>query len=62
MFKILGSICLNLSTTPCVPKSGEHDDHIIPFFAQAKKLITVSILFGTYAATRSPFFKPIDFK
>ena len=47
MIKILGSICLNLSTTPCIPKSGEHDDHIIPFLAQAKKLIIDSILLGT---------------
>ena len=59
---ILGSICLNLSTTPCVPKSGEQDDQMIPFLTQAKKLIIDSILFGTYAAARSPFFKPIDFK
>ena len=47
MIKILGSICLNRSTTPWVPKSGEHDDQIIPFFAHAKKLMIDSILFGT---------------
>ena len=29
------------------PKSGEQEDHIIPFFAQARKQIMVSILFGT---------------
>ena len=44
---MVGSICLNLSTTPCIPKSGEQDDQIIPFFAQAKKHIMLSILFGT---------------
>ena len=38
-------------------KSGEHEDQIIPFLAHAKKLTIDSILFGTYAATLSPFFK-----
>ena len=35
------------------PKSGEQEDHIIPFLEVAKKEITVSIEFGTYAATLS---------
>jgi hypothetical protein len=62
VIKTFGFICLNLSITPCAPKSGEHEDHIIPFFAHAKKQIIDSILFGTYAATLSPFFKFNDFK
>ena len=37
MTKILGFICKNLSTTPWTPKSGEHDDHILPFLEDAKK-------------------------
>ena len=47
MIKISGLIWKNLSTTPLTPKSGEHEDQIIPFFAQERKLIMVSILFGT---------------
>ena len=45
-----------------MPKSGEQLDHIHPFLAAAKKLITVSITLGTYAATRSFLTNPILFK
>ena len=43
MIKSFGLIWENLSITPCVPKSGEHDDHIAPIALVAKKLSTVSI-------------------
>ena len=51
--KILGLICENLSTTPLIPKSGEHDDHIDPIATVPKKASTVSGIFVIYAATRS---------
>ena len=39
--------------TPCVPKSGEHEDHMAPIALVAIKLSTVSIWFAVYAAILS---------
>ena len=55
MIKSFGLIWENLSITPCVPKSGEHDDQIPPIALVAKKLSTVSIWFTVYAAILSFF-------
>ena len=43
----------NLSITPCVPKSGEQEDHIAPIVLVAIKHSTVSIWFAVYAAILS---------
>ena len=43
---IFGLICENLSITPAVPKSGEHEDHIPPIAAVLIYAITVSVIFG----------------
>ena len=51
--KSFGFIWENLSITPCVPKSGEHDDHIAPNALAAKKHSTVSIWLIVYAAILS---------
>ena len=53
---IFGEICENLSITPLDPKSGEHEDHIPPIVAVLIYAITVSGIFGRYAAILSPFF------
>ena len=42
------------STTPCTPKSGEHEHHVAPRLALASIAITVSGMLGRIAATRSP--------
>ena len=52
----MGLICKNLSFTPSIPKSGEHDDQIAPRDAVAINVSTVWIKFGKYAATLSFFF------
>ena len=62
MIKSFGLIWENLSITPCVPKSGEHDDHIAPIALVAKKPSTVSIWFTVYAAILSFSFILFSFK
>ena len=47
--------------TPAVPKSGEQEDHIAPKVEVLIYAVTASGILGKYAATRSPFFIPIDF-
>ena len=53
MNKTFGLIWENLSITPCIPKSGEHDDQIAPIALVAIKHSTVSIWFAVYAAILS---------
>ena len=48
--------------TPLTPKSGEQEDHIAPRDAVAKKLSTVSGIFGKYAATLIFFLISFFFK
>ena len=58
---IFGVNCEKLSITPVVPKSGEQEDHTAPRTEVLIYAITVSGIFGKYAATRSPFFIQLDF-
>ena len=53
MINNFGLIWENLSITPCVPKSGEQEDHIAPIVLVAIKHSTVSIWFAVYAAILS---------
>lgn len=46
MNNTLGDICKNLSITPFIPKSGEHEDQIAPIDAVPRKASTVSDKFG----------------
>ena len=39
-------ICEKRSTNPLAPKSGEHEDHIVPKEEEAINASTVSIIFG----------------
>ena len=41
-----GSIWPKRSSTPCTPKSGEHDDQIAPMLVAASIAITVPGMFG----------------
>ena len=42
------------SSTPCAPKSGEHEEKIAPSDAAASIVSIASIEFGSHTATRSP--------
>ena len=44
--RTLGAICPKRSSTPFVPKSGEHDDHTAPSDAAASIATTASGTFG----------------
>ena len=58
MNSTLGAICPKRSTTPLMPKSGEHEDQIAPRLAVASMATTVSGTFGMKPATRSPLPTP----
>ncbi len=53
-----GSIWPKRSSTPCTPKSGEHDDHTAPRLVAPSIATIVSGMLGRYAATRSPAATP----
>src|SRR5579872_5636516 len=59
--RTLGLIWLKRSTMLGTPKSGEQLDQTAPRLEVASKPTTASGIFGTIAATRSPFLTPIDF-
>ena len=62
MNKTFGLIWENLSITPLDPKSGLQEDQIPPKEVVAMNASTVSIVFGIYAATLSPFLIFIFFR
>ena len=53
-----GSICENLSNTPLVPKSGEHELHTAPMELVASMATTASGTFGRKPTTRHLFELP----
>ena len=56
-----GSTWPNRSTTPCEPKSGEHEVQTAPVAVAASMRITVSTQLGTKAAILVPLVIPISF-
>ena len=55
---IFGSICVNRSKTPLIPKSGEDELQIAPMEAAASMAMIASGILGMNPATRSPFCTP----
>ena len=62
LIKNVGSICLNRSNTPLIPKSGEQELQIAPIETVASIAMIVSGIFGRKPTTRSPFSKPFFLK
>ncbi len=56
--RMRGSIWPKRSSTPCTPKSGEHDDQMAPRDVAPSIAMIVSGMLGMYAATRSPAAMP----
>jgi hypothetical protein len=59
--RTFGAIWPKRSTTPLMPKSGEHEDQIAPRLVVASIATTVSGMLGMNPATRSPFPTPSAF-